>query len=198
MTNRKIKNFQINRLALAVAEQNYRMIAMILLTLNDLYPKTFYPKKLVEWLDKYTISCKQFDEYDEAGVLEFKLNGMCDEYGITFEECRRIAADKLADFQNEQIKDIYARNLQLMLLETAVDFGFGVKRINAVKEYLTEHNWSGPETELRRRTGVSTDFEKETQTFDISQVRYKERRASYSEGMDAKRHLAALKAYQGG
>ena len=56
MTNRKFKDYQKNRLAFIAILRNYELLCTILLTLNKEFPKQFYSKRCIEWIDTYAIS----------------------------------------------------------------------------------------------------------------------------------------------
>lgn len=193
MTNKKIKNFHKNKIYMDVAMESYKMLAIVLLELRRLFPHDFYAKKCSEWIEAYTETVQQFNEYDEAGCFDFKMDKECQEHGISENTCVDIVIRHLHKF-SPQNTVILASNLRLMLLETAVDFGFGKQRLDRLIDGLLNCRYADPVKQLEEETGI--EVTSDIRDFDIDQIKPKKTKVSYEEGMEAKRHLTALKAYQ--
>lgn len=193
MTNKKIKNFHKNKIYMDVAMESYKMMSIVLLELRRLFPHDFYTKKCSEWIEKYTETVQEYNEYDEAGCFDFKMDTECKKHRISDNICADIVIRHLHRF-SPQNTVILASNLKLMLLETAVDFGFGRQRLDRLIDGLMNCRYYDPTKQLYEETGI--EVTSDLNDFDIDKIKPKKTKVSYEEGMEAKRHLTALKAYQ--
>ena len=195
MTNRKFKDFAKNKVVYDCIVENFRNLARIMLTLHKLYPKTFYPKIIGEWLNTYADNCRDMDKYDEAGVYEYKMGAWCEEYGINEKWCIDFCKRNSPTITHPQNIIVLANNIKLALVQTCMEFGIGDKRLAEIRAALDEEQPKEPEKELKK-LGIDVEFA------GIGQVDWrrlapkKQKAASYTDLKRGVQGLKALKAYQ--
>lgn len=196
MTNRKIKDYHRNAIVYVCIRENYKNLCRILLTLNELYPKQFYPKRVHEWLNTYAENCREADKLDRADVLDFKMEAWGEEYGIDDDFCRNFVMRNCPAVTNPYNVKVLAHNVKLALIQTCSEFGIGDKRLGELVEALNRPQPADPEP-LMKKFGIS-----EIENNDMTNVDHrklvpkKEREASYQDIKRGYEGLAALKAYQ--
>jgi hypothetical protein len=195
MTNHKIKDFHRNRIAHICIVENFRNLARIMLTLNRLWPKQFYPKKVGEWLETYAENCRVMDKYDEAGVYDWKMNEWCEEYGINEAWCIGFVKRNSPTIKSPQNIIVLANNIKLALVQTCMEFGIGDKRLAEIRMALEDTQPAEPEKDLAK-LGIEVEFTTLGQTDYRRLAPKKARPASYTDLQRGVRGLTALKAYQ--
>ena len=136
MTNRKFKDYAKNKVVYDCIVENFRNLSRIMLTLHKLYPKTFYPKVIGEWLNTYADNCREMDKYDEAGVYDFKMGVWCEEYGINEKWCIDFCTRNNPTIKHPQNIIVLANNIKLALVQTCMEFGIGDKRLAEIRAAL--------------------------------------------------------------
>lgn len=144
MTNRKFKDFAKNKVVYDCIVENFRNLARIMLTLHKLYPKTFYPKVIGEWLNTYADNCREMDKYDEAGVYDYKMDAWCEEYGINEKWCIDFCKRNNPTITHPQNIIVLANNIKLALVQTCMEFGIGDKRLAEIRAALDEEQPKEP------------------------------------------------------
>lgn len=195
MTNRKIKDYHRNRLATLMVTENYKNICRVLLILNKLYPKTFYPKVLIEWLNAYADRCTVMNKYDQAGVYEIKFKEYADTYGIDQNACIEFVVKNNKEVKAYANKMLLARNVMLALIETCDEFGIGDKRLGAITTALLASDIKDPMADMEN-IGMKVDLS-ETEQIDYRTLKpKKQKEATYGEIKAIYKDLEGFKAYQ--
>ena len=195
MTNRKIKDYHRNAIVYTCIKENYKNLCRILLTLNELYPKQFYPKRVHEWLHTYADNCREMERLDEADALEYKMESWGEEYGIDDNFCRNFIIRNCPTITHPLNIKVLAHNIKLALIQTCSEFGIGDKRLSEIVEALNRPQPENPE-ELMEKFGM------EEVEDDMNRVDYrklspkKQKEASYQDIKRGYEGLAKLKAYQ--
>ncbi len=192
LTNRKFKDYRKNRIAYNVVVDNYKMLCIILLTLHDLYPKTFYAKKMQEWLEDFADSCKMMNDYENDGAYDFKMKQFVEECGIDEDICIKIVRKHLKN-HNWQNAAVLAENVKLALVQLSCDYGFGKQRLGClIKTLLTTSRINA--LEEIKAFGIENEW-------DIGQMDYtklkpkKEKKISLAESREAKAGLEAFRRW---
>lgn len=194
MTNRKFKDYHKNKIAYDVINENYKLLCIVMLTLNREFPKEFYPKQLNIWLDKYAKSCKMMNEYDADGAYEYKMNQFCKKYYIDEKKCEDFIEKQCKKF-NPQNRKVLSENVKLALIHTASEFGFGKLRIFRLTDAICSSEICDPIGSINKLLNYEYDF-------TVGQVDFRKfenkhnRSASYTECKEARQIMTALKAYQ--
>lgn len=195
MTNRKFKDYARNKVVYDCIVENFRNLSRVMLTLHKLYPKTFYPKVIGEWLNTYADNCREMDKYDEAGVYDDKMDAWCEEYGINESWCIDFCKRNSSTIKHRQNIIVLANNIKLALVQTCMEFGIGDKRLAEIRAALDEEQPKEPELELKK-LGIDVEFA------GIGQVDWrrlapkKQKAASYTDLKRGVEGLKKLKAYQ--
>ncbi len=167
MTNRKFKDYQKNRVVFAVVNKNYELLCTLLITLNKLFPKSFYPKKCIEWINDYENTCRTADEWDKDDVLNYKLDQGVKAYGIDVNKISQLV-ERRCKVLNQHNRRVLVDNVKLALIQTAEQYGIGVKRMAQLQAALIEERIANPIKEMNK-LGIS-DFIEET---SVGQVDYR-------------------------
>lgn len=195
MTNRKIKDFHRNAVVYTCIRENYKNLCLILLTLNELYPKQFYPKRVHEWISTYAENCRKMDKLDQADALEYKMDRWGEECGIDDNFCRNFVIRNCPTVTNPQNIRVLAHNVKLALIQTCMEFGIGDKRLNEIVAALNRPQPKDPEV-LMERFGME-EVEDDMTNVDYRKLAPKrQKEASYEDVKRGYQGLAALKAYQ--
>lgn len=195
MTNRKIKDYPKNVILHRCILENWRNLARIMLTLNRLYPKQFYPKKMQEWLEGYADNCREMDKLEAVDAYDYKMAEWCEEYGIDTTWCVAFVKKNSPSIKIPMNIEVLANNIKLALVQTCSEFGIGDKRLGEIKAALEEKQPTEPEREL-------TKFGIEFEPMTVGQLDYrkllpqKQKKASYTDIKRGYEGLAKLKAYQ--
>lgn len=195
MTNRKFKDYQKNRLAFMVISRNYELLCTILLTLHKEFPKNFYSKRCIEWLEAYVESCKIANEWDKDGVLDYKLDRNIKEYSIDVEKINIFVARRCSDFNNDN-RLVLSSNVKLALIQTAEQFGIGAKRMCKLQDALLAERIAKPAEEVCK-LGISNYME-ETNVgqVDYREFQYKEKtKVTLQEQKEARAGLEAFRRW---
>lgn len=197
MTNRKIKDYHKNKLCFSITVENFKNLCRILLTLNRLYPKTFYPKKIEEWIQEYVGSCEEMDKYDRAGAYEYKMDQLSEAYGIDTGFCKRFVAKNNPSITDPKNQKVLMENIRLALVHTCSEFGIGAKRLNEIVEALSDEQPTDPFPEMKK-LGMEMYID-ETKLGDIDYRKLKPAKQRETTFTDLKRgyaELEGLRAYQ--
>ena len=195
MTNRKIKDYHKNVIVYQCVLENSRNLMRIMLTLNKLYPKTFYEKKIHEWLEAYAVNCEETNRLEEIGAYDYKMEQWCSEYGIDTAWCVNFVKRNSPSIKEPMNIEVLANNIKLALVQTCSEFGIGDKRLADIRKALEQEQPAKPEKELEK-----LHIEHEPMT--VGQMDYrkllpkKQKKASYTDIKRGYEGLAALKAYQ--
>ncbi len=209
MTNRKIKRAKKdlnrycfeNETAYIILKYYYRVIAAMFLGLGELYPNIFYKKKLTELYYALGEGCKEMDEYTDDGVLDYKLEQYRKIYHTDTAACKRIIQKQAIELLHENTyiltdnADILTYNLEYAFISLCSSFGFGEKRLSRLCRYLEEKEFIDPVQQVWDKFGLDLHIKRENADFNKFLPK-KKRKATYYEGLQAQRSMAALKAYQ--
>lgn len=195
MTNRKIKDYRKNKLLHTILVENMRNLCRILLTLNKLFPKKFYPKAISEWMIGYADTCRETDRYDELDIYDYKMELWCEEYGISEDFCKEFVRRNNPIVTNPDNIKVLANNVKLALVHTCMDFGIGDKRLTELVEALKGPLPERPEEEMHR-LGIEVEFQKLIEVDYRKLLPKKQKQASYDDLKRGYEGLTALKAYQ--
>lgn len=194
MTNRKIKDYQRNEIARLMITENYKNLCRLLVVLNKLYPKQFYPKAICEWLDLYAARCGKMNKYDAAGVYDIKINEFAEDYNIDKEACLQFVVKNNPEIRHHDNKILLAHNMMLALIETCEDFGIGEKRLDIITQALLISDIKDPLSEMKD-IGLEVDVTNEK--IDYRELKPKKpKETTYAEMKAAYKDLEGLKAYQ--
>ena len=195
MTNPKIKGYHKNVILYNVMLENLRNLARIMLTLNRLYPKQFYKRRIQLWLEKYANNCDEMDRLDEADAYDYKMAQWCEECGIDTAWCVEFVKHNSPSIKVPANIEVLANNIKLALVQTCMEFGVGDKRLSEIRAALEEKQPAEPEHELEK---FGIKFEQ----MSVGQVDYRkllprrQKKASYTDTKRGYEALTALKAYQ--
>lgn len=145
MTNRKIKDYQKNKLAFKAISKNYELLCTILLALNKTWPKLFYPKQCRRWIDEFAVSCNTANEWEADGVLDYKFAKLCNECHIDENAVNEFVARRCAEFSSKN-RYVLATNVKLALIQLATDerFGIGRARMRTFQQALIAERYADP------------------------------------------------------
>lgn len=194
MTNRKFKDYHKNKLCYDVILDNFKMLCIIMLTLHDLFPHDFYPKKMQEWLENYSKSCRLMDGYENDSIYDYKMEQFVNECDINSADCVKIVHKHLSKY-NKENTNVLAENVKLALVQLAYDYGFGETRLKRVINALLETDRSNAAEEIKK---FGIDYEPDFSAFDYRKLvpKKKKVRTTIAEEQKAKKDLAWLKSYQ--
>lgn len=197
MTNRKIKDYHRNRIAYEITYENYKNLCRIMLTLHKLYPKKFYAKKILEWLNEYAETCADMNRYDAAGAYEYKMQELCEEYEIDGQAALEFVVKNNKNVYNRKNLILLAENVKLALVQTCAEFGIGKKRLDEIQAALADSDIQDPLEDMK-----SIGLEVDVSDMKITDIDYRELRPKKEKEMTqaeikaAYRDLEGLKAYQ--
>ena len=185
--------------------ENYKLLAIIALTLNKHFPKDFYPKKLINWYDTLTETAELLNRSDREGTFEYDIDNLTDQANVnlTFEDCVSITKFQLlkstgaksnAFAKDKNILEVLARNVQGAILQTHYDFGFGSKRIAKLIHALKTDWYMDPVQQLSD-LGIEASFELSDSDADKF-FKHPKIHVDMEEIKEIRRGLDALKAYQ--
>lgn len=195
MTNRKFKDYQKNRVVFAVINKNYELLCTLLLTLNKLFPKNFYSKKCIEWINDYEETCRTADEWDKDDVLNYKLDQGVKTYGIDVNKITQLVERRCRDL-NRHNKRVLVDNVKLALIQTAHDYGIGKKRMEILQDELIKERIENPAKEIGN-LGISNII-KETNVGQVDYRKYKysnKLKTTYDECQKARAGLEAFRRW---
>lgn len=185
--------------------ENYKLLAIIALTLNKHFPKEFYSKQIIQWFDTLVETAELMNTWDKDGVFDYEINKLTEStrVPISLELCTDIAkyhllkstAPKARLFANDKsLLEVLARNVQGALFQTHYDFGFGEERMKRLTDALKTEWYLDPVGDLSK-LGVDASFE----LSDSDADRFFERekiRVDMSEIKGFHRDIEAIRAYQ--
>ncbi len=121
MTNRKIKDYQRNKLTYDILFDNLKMLCTVLLCLNRHYPKLFYRLNVQKWLEEHAEWCEMMNDYDENDAYDWKMKDFCEKCGVDDERSMEIVKKHLHSYHPKNMI-ILRDNAKLALVHTAMDF----------------------------------------------------------------------------
>lgn len=193
MTNKKFKNYHKNKIAYDVIVDNYKMLCIILLTLHDIYPKTFYAKKMQEWLEDFAESCKMMNEYEADDMYDYKMKQFADECRINENDCIMIVRKHLSKYNYQNTK-VLAENVKLALVQLCFDFGFGEVRLKRLTNALLTTDRPDALKEIK---AFGINYEWDLGQVDCTKLAPKKKnKVTIAEANEARANLQWLKAYQ--
>lgn len=194
MTNRKFKDYHKNKMLHHCVEESGKNLARILLALNKVYPKIFYAKTIQEWLELYPETCKEMDRLDAADAFDYKIEELCEEYGVDSKWCKEFVM-RNSDITNADNIIVLANNVKIALVHTCAQFGIGKKRLTAIQAELDKEQLREPEKECEK-FGINLIPQSVGEMDYRKLCPKKQREASYQDIKRGYRDLAALKRLQ--
>ncbi|MBO5449780.1 MAG: hypothetical protein J5994_10725 [Ruminococcus sp.] len=201
MTNQKFKGASKNIAAHLVINANAEMLAILILVLNKHYPKQLYPKRVLEYINSHGETVKEMDEFTDDGIFDYKSDKLGERYNISDDVCKSIIKYQIVS-KYKRTDPVVAnnlivlyKNLKFMLITLCSEFGFGAERTRQVIGYLRSEKFENPLGLVKARFDI--DLSVPIEAVDYRKFKpKKQRKATYSEGVQAQRNMAALKAYQ--
>lgn len=186
---------------------NIVLIANFLEALHELYPKDFGRTGKVRFLDNFMQSVKYLEADNDTEVREYRMGKMLEELPYV---TKAIAADILKTVALQAIakdRDVLdfpefraglIENIILLLATLHEDFGFGEKRIGCVIERWKLGRISDAEQYMRDHLDYISDPVQDRRDMEdkLLDRRSTKIRSTAREQLDARRDLAALRAYQ--
>lgn len=192
MTNRKIKNYHINKLAYDIVYDNLKMLCIVLLCLNKHYPRQFYRLNVRKWLDEHEEWCDMMNEYEEDDIYDYKMNEFCMKCGIDDDTAMKIVEKHLNKYNDTNMK-ILRENLKLALVHTGYDFSFGKVRLKRIADALLEEEYLHWKDDILK-FGIS--IEKDLEDFNFEKFKNKKKHEpTIQECKDAAQKLEMYRAY---
>lgn len=182
----------------------------ILRTCCKLFPGKFYPKKVVEFVNEYRETCKEYDCGDDDELRDRKITDLVDDVPYISREVTREIVRAFAKHTNGKKREIYnepyffemlCENVLLMCMQLHYSFGLGARRFAAISEALKTAETEGAFKWLEDVLGepIINDPDEIYKMLDML-ARYRKRSgqsiATVREQYDAHRHMEALRAYQ--
>lgn len=165
-----------------------------MLTLHDLYPHDFYPKKIQEWLEAYSGNCRVMDSYEADDMYDYKMKELTDGCGVDSADCVKIVRKHLNKY-NHQNTIVLSENVKLALVQLAYDYGFGKKRLDRLVDSLLTTDRPNALEEIKK---FGVDYEPDIGGVDWRKLtpKKKKEKVSLAEEKRLKQEMAWLKNYQ--
>lgn len=201
MTNPKFKSASKNIAAHLIINANAEMLAVLILVLNRHYPKQLYPKRVLEYINLHGETVKEMDEFTDNGIFDYKSDKLGERYNISDDVCKSIIRYQIIS-KYKKTNPIVAnnlivlyKNLKFMLITLCSEFGFGAERTRQIIEYLLLETFEDPLELVKSKFNIDLSVPIEAVDYRKFEPK-KQRKVTYSEGVQAQRNMAALKAYQ--
>lgn len=192
MTNRKIRDYQKNKLTYEILLDNFKMLCIILLCLNKHFPKLFYQLNVQKWLEEYAEWCAMMNEYEEDDAYDFKMEEFSRRCGVDNELAVKIVKKHLNSYGEKNTK-VLSENVKLALVHTVTDFGFGAKRLRILTDSLLVEEYPDWREEIKT---FGIDVDAELNDVDYRRLKMKKKAdPSLEEKRKAADGLAAYRAY---
>lgn len=192
MTNRKIKDFHKNKLAYDILLDNLKMLSIILLCLNEHFPKLFYQLNVQKWLEDHKEWCEMMNDYEANDAYDFKMKEFCDECGIDDEITMRIVEKHLNKYHPKNMT-VLQENVKLALIHTAVDFCFGKIRLGRLTDALLNEDFPNWVDDIAK-FGIIVDDE--VRDINYRKLKPKKQKApTVQEQKESAKMLAEYRAY---
>lgn len=185
--------------------ENFKLLAVVALTLNKALPDVFYPKRLQDWFERLTETAEMLNESDSDGTFNYDLERlMTAPVGFIFEDCLIVVRYHLRKssgamtevfLKNNSIVEVLAHNVQGALLQTHYDYGIGEKRMRRVIQTLKTDWYIDPVAEIKERFDIDVSYTLSNSDSD-RYFQKKKLRTTVSEQIEARRNMDALRAYQ--
>lgn len=201
--NPRLKNRGIADCAERALEMNFEHIGILLRELHSHFTPFSY-KRIREFVADYTETVAEFDE--DPDTTEYMINSyLKDMPYLTWDKARHLIrcfgkrAKTPLDvriFADEGFVNIFAQNLLLMLIQLHYDHQFGEKRMSRLLDLLENADLSDPVKWLK---SINVEIvENRNSAYElIDKIERKGKPISTArEQLDARKQLAALKAYQ--
>ena len=201
--NPRLKNREIAKCAERALEINFEHIGILMRELHSHFTPFSY-KRIREFVADYTETVAEFDE--DPDVTEYMINSyLKDMPYLTWDKARHLIrcfgkrAKTPLDvriFADEGFVNIFAQNILLLLIQLHSEYGFGKKRMTELIDMLESAELDDPMTWLKG-AGVELVENRNSAYELIERIERKDKPISTArEQLDARKQLAALKAYQ--
>lgn len=176
---------------------NVENLAILTLTLNELYPKQFYGKAVQGFFENYIETVKLFDSFDETDTKEYRIMQYLAECPyITEELIERLIHHFAGKAKTRLDREIYketglvsllGENLTLMLLQLHDDYGFGEERLLRTVNAVCSENYKEPLKIIDERFGIKPEEDDKSireEVRDMERSRREAKRANRNEVRD--------------
>ena len=176
---------------------NVENLAVLTLTLNELYPKQFYGKAVRGFFENYIETVRLFDSFDETDTKEYRINQYLAECPcITDELIERLIRHFAGKAKTRLDREIYketglvsllGENLTLMLLQLHNDYGFGEERLLRTVDAVCGENYKEPLRIIDEKFDVKPEEDDKSireEVKDMEQARHEARRGNRNEVRD--------------
>ena len=176
---------------------NVENLAVLTLTLNELYPKQFYGKAVRGFFENYIETVKLFDSFDETDTKEYRINQYLAECPcITDELIERMIRHFAGKAKTRLDREIYkedglvnllGENLTLMLLQLHNDYGFGEERLLRTVDAVCSENYKEPLKIIDEKFDVKPEEDNKSireEVKDMEQARREAKRGNRNEVRD--------------
>lgn len=176
---------------------NVENLAVLTLTLNELYPKQFYGKAVRGFFENYIETVRLFDSFDETDTKEYRINQYLAECPcITDELIERLIRHFAGKAKTRLDREIYketglvsllGENLTLMLLQLHNDYGFGEERLLRTVDAVCSENYKEPLRIIDEKFDVKPEEDDKSireEVKDMEQARREARRGNRNEVCD--------------
>lgn len=188
---------------------NVENLAILTLTLNELYPKQFYGKAVRGFFENYIETVRLFDSFDETDTKEYRINQYLAECPcITDELIERLIRHFAGKAKTRLDREIYkedglvnllGENLTLMLLQLHNDYGFGEERLLRTVDAVCSENYKEPLKIIDKKFDVKPEEDDKSireEVKDMEQARREARRGNRNEVRDRAEAERCLKEFR--
>lgn len=188
---------------------NVENLAVLTLTLNELYPKQFYGKAVRGFFENYIETVKLFDSFDETDTKEYRIMQYLAECPcITDELIERLIRHFAGKAKTRLDREIYketglvsllGENLTLMLLQLHNDYGFGEERLLRTVDAVCSENYKEPLRIIDEKFDVKPEEDNKSirkEVKDMEQARREARRGNRNEVRDRAEAERCLKEFR--
>lgn len=204
MRNPVFKNYQRNKTVYSAITESYKLLCIILITANKLYPKQFYAKKIMEWLECRAEYCNETDIQEAEGTYDYKIQQACEELSIDMNLCQSIVRkhskqllSSIAYCKQPLAIQSLSENIALAFVQLANENGLGEKRRDELMNAVLKADIDNPEEEMKK-FGIKgeTSLERSHLEQKIKSLKKKAVRTTLSEQKEAKEEMEWLRRYQ--
>lgn len=190
-------------------EINGEHLAYLLHALADIFPKNFYKRKCAAFIQDYMETVRELECDDDHEVRDYRINKLLENMPYITHDTAELIFSRYKDrpmsrldsaiYNEPELSKMLVENILIMLIHLHYSAGFGKKRMSAFIDGLT---WfDEPLDWLADKLGAelisdNDDVWQFLKAIDKSRKREQRNISSVREQLDAKRDLAALKAYQ--
>lgn len=191
---------------------NVENLAVLTLTLNELYPKQFYGKAVRGFFENYIETVKLFDSFDETDTKEYRIMQYLAECPYINDALilrlvqhfmrRTVTTIDKCIYNEPNLVALLGENLTLMLIQLHYDYGFGEDRILRTVDAICSGNISDPVKTLDELFDIAPEEDEQQLRDEVKRMEQARRnhkrgvRVTAREQTDAGYALEALKKYQ--